>query len=89
MTGSINDEILPKEELAVAIASLMKSAYPGRMNERYGADEECGDAQLLVAVAERMGCIKKGGEPDTLRAASLLIDDFRAGRLGRISIERV
>ena len=89
MTGSINDEILPKEELAMAIASLMKSVYPGRLCERYGADEENGEAQLLVAVAERMGCIKKGGEPDTLRAAALLIDDFRAGRLGRISIERV
>ena len=89
MTGSINDEILPKEELAMAIAALMKSAYPGRLGERYGADEERGEAQLLLAVAERMGCIKKGGEPDTLRAAALLIDDFRAGRLGRISIERV
>ncbi len=88
MTGSINDEILPKEELALAIAALMKSAYPGRLTERYGADEESSEAELLAAIARRMGCIKKGGEADTLRAAALLTDDFRAGRLGRISIER-
>ena len=88
MTGSINDEILPREELGLAIADFMKSRYPGRLNERYGIDEEADDAELLTAIAIRLGCLKKGGEPDTERAAVLLTDDLRAGRLGRISIER-
>ena len=88
MTGSINDEILPREELGLAIADFMKSSYPGRLNERYGIDEEADDAELLTAIAIRLGCLKKGGESDTERAAVLLTDDLRAGRLGRISIER-
>ncbi len=89
MTGSINDEILPKQELGLAIASFMKESYPGRLNERYGLDEAGDEAKFLDAVALRMGCLKKGSEPDTERAAALLIDDFRSGRLGKISIERV
>ena len=88
MTGSINDEILPREELAMSIIALMKQDYPGRLAERYEADEQASDADILIAAAKRLGCIKKGGEPDTLRAAALITDDLRAGRLGRISIER-
>ena len=72
----------------MAIISLMKKDYPGRLSERYEADEQGSDAEILTAAAKRLGCIKKGGEPDTLRAAALIMDDLRAGRLGRISIER-
>ena len=44
--------------------------------------------QVLEAAAERRKCYKKGGEPDLSRAAQLVTDDFRSGRLGRISLER-
>ena len=88
MTGSINAEILPRDELAMSIIALMKQDYPGRLAERYEADEQASDADILIAAAKRLGCIKKGGEPDNLRAAALITDDLRAGRLGRISIER-
>lgn len=80
--GSINDEILSRDELCMFILDYMKENNPDRLTERYGG---C----TLEAVADRLGCLAKGGEPDLDRASKLFIDDFRAGRLGKISLERV
>jgi len=80
--GSINDEILSREELCAFIIDYMSKAYPDVMNERYGGD-------TIKDVAVRLGCLAKGGEPDYERAQKLLIDDFRSGRLGRVTIESI
>ena len=85
MTGAINDDILPREELAGEILQFLSERYPGRIAERYGIDEE---GELTGAIARRLGCLKAGGEADLLRASGAVVDDFRSGRLGRISIER-
>lgn len=78
--GSINDEILSREELCVFIIDFLNDKYPEAMTNRYGGNN-------IVDVAKRMGCLSKGGEPDIEKAYKLLLDDFRAGKLGTISIE--
>lgn len=88
MIGAINDEILQAEELAGKVILLMQEEYPGRLQERYQIEEKGDPADVLSAVAFKRGCLKKGGEPDTDKAAGLLLDEFRSGILGRITIEK-
>jgi ribosome biogenesis GTPase A len=87
LIGSINDEILNADELALELIKILISMYPGRLSERYGVDESLEPVQILYKIAENRKCVGKGGEPDYSRAASLLIDDFRGGALGRITLE--
>lgn len=85
--GSINDEILVKEELALELIRFLQDAYPGLLAQRYGVTE--GDApDVLTRIGENRKCYKKGGEVDLLKVSALVTDDFRNGRLGRISLER-
>ncbi len=85
--GSINDEIVVMEELALELASYLLSRYPAAFQERYGFDTDGTPLQLLEQAAERMKCYKKGGEADLSRVSRLIMDDFRSGKLGRISLE--
>ncbi len=87
MIGSINDEILDKSEVAVTLIDYLKSAYPGILNERYTADENCDRIDILETIAKVRGCLMKGGLPDMNKAAKLLLDDYRSGKLGRITLE--
>lgn len=85
--GSMNDEILVKEELALDLICFLQKAYPGLLAQRYSVAE--GDAAgVLSQIGENRKCYKKGGEVDLAKASSLVLDDFRNGRLGRISLER-
>ena len=87
LIGSINDEILNTDELALELIAFLKGHYPGLLGDRYGVEEEQKDAKLLKNIAENRKCLGKGGEIDYSKAAALLIDDFRSGRLGRITLE--
>jgi ribosome biogenesis GTPase A len=87
LIGSINDEILNEDELALELIKLLIDKYPGRLSERYAVDEAKEPVQILYKIAENRKCVGKGGEPDYSRAAALLIDDFRGGALGRITLE--
>ena len=87
-TGAIRDEVLPLEELALWLLRFMKEEYPGMLNGRYGITEDGSDVQLLEGIAKARGCMKKGDELDYGRATNLLFDDFRSGRLGRITLEK-
>ena len=88
--GSINDEILHMDELACSLIKILQSDYPGTLASRYGIEETAEEAphDILAKAAVARSCIRKGGEPDTDKAADMIIDDYRAGRLGRISLER-
>ena len=88
MIGTINDEILQTEELALECISFLKEEYAGKLAERYEITESDENNAVLLGIAQRLGCLKKGSEADTERAARLLIDDLRSGRLGRITIEK-
>ena len=89
MLGSVNDEILNLEELASELAVFVQQHFPGALNERYKSDfpADVPFWMILGKIAEARGCLSKGGEPDLNKAASFLLDDFRAGRLGRITLE--
>ena len=89
--GSINDEIIERQELACELLDHLtdrENGYPGVVNGRYGISEDKKAHEMLVDIAVERNCLVKGGEPDLDRAAKLLIDDFRSGKLGRISLEK-
>lgn len=87
MLGSINDEILNREDLALEIAALLQERYPGTLKERYGIEEGTERAECLRHIGQIRACLLKGGEIDLFKASGVLIDDFRGGRLGRITLE--
>jgi ribosome biogenesis GTPase A len=92
--GSINDEILDKQELALEMICFLAKEYPETLKERYKLEMEGGvidtmqAAEVLAQIAKVRGCLIKGGEPDYAKAANLLIDDFRSGKLGRLTLEK-
>lgn len=85
--GSVRDDILNLEELSLELIQVLKELYPGALNQRYAISEEGTPVELLEALARSRGCIKKGEEVDYARASSLLFDDFRAGHIGRVTLE--
>ena len=89
MIGSINDEILNIDELALELIRYLRNAYPGTLEKRYQCEEaaEKEALQILEEVAKLRGCLIKGGELDYGKASRLLMDDFRSGKLGRITLE--
>lgn len=89
--GSINDEIIESTELACELIAHLtdeENGYEGAVAERYGISTDKEPHEILTDIAVARNCLVKGGEPDTERAAKLLLDDFRSGKLGRISLER-
>lgn len=88
LVGSIKDEILNTDELAVKLIGFLTAEYPGLLRERYEVGEDEKSAEILMQIAKNRKCMTKGGEPDYSRAAALLIDEFRSGKLGRITLER-
>lgn len=84
--GSINDEIVDKEELAVELIKFLLKHYGGNLKERYETDAD-EPYEALRQIAKSRSCLLKGNELDTKKAAGILIDDFRSGKLGRITLE--
>ena len=86
--GSINDEILEKDELASELADYLRNITPGLLKERYGIEEDgTKPYELLDEIAAARACLTKGGVNDLTKAARLLLDEFRGGKLGRITLE--
>ena len=85
--GSIKDEILNIEELAAELIQFMKKYYTGVLAEKYNVVESEDPYKCLADIAESRHCLLRGSELDTNKAAMLLVDDFRDGRLGRITLE--
>lgn len=88
LIGSINDEILHVDELAVALIRNLKNSYLDLLEKRYNItmDEDAYDTLKKIAIARR--CLQKGELPDVDWASSMLLEDFRSGKLGRITLER-
>ncbi|MGN1315153.1 MAG: ribosome biogenesis GTPase YlqF [Lachnospiraceae bacterium] len=85
--GSMNDEILFEEELAMDLLSFFKKKYPDAVLKRYGFEQQEKELNTLEEIAKLRGCYKKGQELDLSKAAALFLDDFRSGRLGRMTLE--
>lgn len=89
MIGSINEDLLDQKELAVRLLHYISAQYPGALKERYRIEEQTGDGELLLTeIAERRACRKKGGALDLEKMASGIVDDFRGGRIGKITLEQ-
>ncbi len=99
LIGSMNDENLDKGELAVSLIRILEEWYPNTISEKYQVTEEqkrlyeedqyeTPESSILTAIANNRKLIKQGGKPDIDRACMQLLDDFRNGRLGKISLER-
>ena len=100
--GSINDEILITEELAGDLLSYLYDDYRDMLKDRYDITEDtlkpledeesevfCTKQSLLLSqVAIRLGCLKKGAEPDLYKASVRFLDEFRGGKIGKITLER-
>ena len=89
--GSIKDDILDVESLAMSLADEMRRMHPDRLAGRYklsAEDLELEPYELLEQIGRRRGMLMSGGVVDTERAARVLVDEFRAAKMGRITLER-
>lgn len=86
--GSINDDIIDTGELATLLIGNLKEISKGALSERYSVSEDDEPYEILCNIARARGCLRKGGEFDCGKAADILLDEFRSGKLGRISLER-
>jgi ribosome biogenesis GTPase A len=91
-TGAIRDDILDIEHLALKLASRLRDLYPGELAARYKLTDADGwrdmtDVQLINLIGKKRGCLIPGGIVDTERVSNLLIDEFRAAKIGRMTID--
>lgn len=88
-TGAVKDQILDVEELASHLIALLAVRAPQALNDRckLAKTEGLQPWELLEAAARKRGFLVSKGEADTLRMANVLLDEFRAGKLGRITLE--
>lgn len=87
LLGSMNDEAIDLERLTSELVGLLKSGYPQILSEMYGVSGEDDTEAVLSKTAQSMNMLQKGGTPDRERARQFLIDSFRSGKLGRITLE--
>ncbi len=89
--GSVKDDVFDTETLAVRLLETLKSDYADRLSERYKITDfdDLQAYELLEAIGRKRGMIIKGGEVDTLRASVMLLDEYRGGKLGRITLDAI
>lgn len=91
-TGAVRDEILDVEGLASRLLELLMELYPKAVNDRYktdlSPDEHLPGYEILERVGRKRGMLISGGEVNTERAAITVLDEYRGGKLGRITLER-
>ena len=90
-TGAVKDTILDTESLAVRLLEMLSSQYNDMLVARYKIETqpEMHGAELLELVARKRGMLISGGEPDYERAAIMVLDEFRAGKIGKITLEKL
>ena len=89
-TGAVRDEILDSEALATALLDLLRVRYPQALEERYGVVVDGMQGwELLERMARKRGMLISGGEVDTQRMSHVLLDEFRGGKLGRFTLEKL
>lgn len=88
-TGAVKDDVIDKELLAVRLLEVMAAEYPERLSERYKVDptQFCDAYELLQGIGKKRGMMMRGGEVDCERASTMLLDEYRGGKLGNITLE--
>ena len=88
MIGSMNDQILNLEELSLELLGYLHKCYEGILSQRYELEESEDRLAMLSAVAKNRNCLKKGNELDYAKASNILLEEFRNGKIGRITLEQ-
>lgn len=89
VTGAVKDDVVDRETLAANFLVRLRGSYPQALEQRYkltGTDGMTG-FEMLTAAAKKRGFLISGGEPDIERMSAVLLDEFRGGKLGRITLE--
>ncbi|AAK79727.1 ribosome biogenesis GTPase YlqF [Clostridium acetobutylicum] len=88
-TGAIKDEIMDIEELALKLVQFLQKNYPEKLMERYKLEDINEDPLInMNNIAAKRGALLKGGEIDYNRVSIIIVDEFRSGKIGKISLER-
>ncbi len=89
-TGAIKDDILDIAEIAMHLMKRLSEIYPDQLAQRYKLDKvtDMTGLELLEAAGKKRGCIISGGEIDYYRISAIVLDEFRGGKIGRITLER-
>ena len=88
-TGAINDDIYDREAVAVLLLETLRRAHPERLRERFKFKEELpeGGSELLEAIGRKRGCLVKGGSVDLEKAQTIVLTEFRGGKLGQVTLD--
>ena len=94
LTGAIKDDIMDIESLSMVLCNRMKALYPDMLASRYKLGDceailQMEDYELLCLIGKKRGFLISGGEINTERTADMLIDELRAAKLGRITLDRI
>ena len=91
LTGAIKDDVVEIETLAITLCRKLRARYPALLAARYKLDEaaltDLSDADLFLTIGKKRGFLVSGGEIDTERTAGVLLDEFRAAKIGRITLD--
>lgn len=86
--GSINDDVVDLQEVSCALLDELKTQYPNSISERYKIDvQDKTSSRLFELIAQKRGLIMRGGDIDTERTSKAIVDDFRKGKLGKITLD--
>lgn len=86
--GSIKDEVLPIEDVALKFIEFMRDEYPENLEKRYGVDTNQMPLDIMEDIGRKRGAIISGGYIDYTRVTNIVLDEFRKGKLGRITLEK-
>ncbi|GAB6088260.1 ribosome biogenesis GTPase YlqF [Alkaliphilus crotonatoxidans] len=87
-TGAIKDEIMDVETLALKLITYLNEHHSEKLKSRYHLENEAAQPlEVMEEMAKNRGCIIRGGEVDYTRIANILLDEFRSGRIGKITLE--
>ena len=89
--GSVKDTVVDCETLAVRLLEIMQTEYADRLSERYKISDfaDLQPWELLELIGRKRGMMIKGGEVDYTRVSVMLLDEYRGGKLGKITLDRV
>lgn len=87
-SGSINDEILNLQEVVYSLLRFLHNVYPEAVDSRYEGTYSENTAEWMENIAVKRGCLRKGAEPDLEKVSKLILEDFRSGKLGAITLEQ-
>ena len=85
--GSVNDDILDMDDVALELLRELLASYPANLAARYGEGDYSSPLAAFEHICRRRGFLLRGGEADYERGAKAIVDDFRKGRIGRITLD--